>query len=216
MKDQGDEGSCTAHAGTENLEFLCRKYRKDHAILSPQFLYYKEREMDGTLPEDAGSYGRTAVKCLQQFGCCLLSADPYDSSKMNEPPTPEQLAAALPYRAGAYHSLGSVDEMKHCIASGYPFLIGFQVYKGFEEIEKDGLMPPPSGDPIGGHEVLVIGYDDAKGRVKVRNSWGADWGDHGNFWMRYEDLADRSRVISEAWIQHFGSPWKPTSAVPHS
>jgi len=213
VKDQGQEGSCTAHAGTENLEFLYRKIKNQSPVFSPQFLYYKEREFDKSLPGDQGSYGRTSVKCMQQFGCDLLSDDPYDVQKMDEPPTEEQLTQALNYKAGAYHALKDVNEMKCCLASGFTFLIGFSVSDNFEtDISSDGIMPAPSKNIIGGHEVLVIGYDDTKtdtksgrtGYFKVRNSWGPSWGSNGNFFMSYSDILG---VISEAWIQHFGKPW---------
>jgi C1A family cysteine protease len=211
VKDQKNEGSCTAHAGTSNLEFLYRKLKNQAPIFSPQFLYYKEREMDGSLPGDTGSMGRTSVKCLQQFGCALESTDPYDVQKMDEPPTEADLVEAAGYKAGAYHALTNLNEMKCCLVSGFPFLIGFSVSQNFESnIDSNGIMPAPSGGVLGGHEVLVIGYDDNKtdakskrtGYFKVRNSWGV-WGDHGNFYMSYEDIA----VISEMWIQHFGKPW---------
>lgn len=207
VKDQGQEGSCTAHAGTENLEFLYRKFKKQSPVFSPQFLYYQERKEDGDLDQgDAGSFGRTSVICMNKYGCCLLSTDPYDHSQMNTPPTDLQIQEALSYKAGAYHSLGSVDEMKCCLASGYAFLLGFDVYDNFESIGGDGNMPSPSGGILGGHEVLAIGYDDSRGSgaFKIRNSWGLGWGNGGNFFMAYSDMM---KVYSEAWIQHFGGPW---------
>lgn len=210
VKDQGQEGSCTAHAGSENLEYLFRKFKNQQPIFSPQFLYYVERQMDNDLPGDNGSYGRTSVKCMQTYGCCTLASDPYDPSQMDTAPTDAQLAEAKQYMAGAYHGLHSVDEMKQCIASGFPFLIGFTVTESFEQIGSDGVMPSPSGSVLGGHEVLVIGYDDNQngGSFRVRNSWGTGWGLTGDFFMAYAIMADWDNVIMEAWIQHFGHAWK--------
>lgn len=37
-----------------------------------------------------------------------------------------------------------------------------------------------------GHEVLIYGYDDAKQQLKIRNSWGPNVGDSGNWVMSYE------------------------------
>ena len=204
VKNQGQEGSCTAHAGTGNLEYLYRRFLDVKLVFSPQFLYYVERWFDNDLPGDNGSYGRTSVRCMNRFGCCLEETDPYDPSQMDTKPTDAQFAAATSFRGGAYHALSTVDEMKRCLASNYPFLLGFAVHQSFEEIGSDGIAPPPSGTIIGGHEVLVIGYDDTTSRFKVRNSWGAGWGASGNFFIGYGDLLD---VMDEAWIQHFGKPW---------
>ena len=211
VKDQGQEGSCTAHAGSENLEFLFRKYRLETPILSPQFLYYKERERDGTLDQgDCGSYGRTSVEVMQTAGCCTLASDPYNSATMNVPPTSAQMAEALKYLAGTYYGLYSVDGAKQCLASGYTFLIGFNVYENFEtDIGANGIMPVPNGGYLGGHEVLVIGYDDnfqdpisgRTGYFKIRNSWGSSWGANGDFHVAYSDFPS---IVIEAWVQHLG------------
>jgi C1A family cysteine protease len=109
--------------------------------------------------------------------------------------------------------------MKSCLVSGYVFVLGFAVYESFEghAVKHDGLMPVPDTEremSLGGHAVLVIGYDDAVrcpktnhvGAFKVRNSWGADWGDKGNFWMPYE-VAANHELVWDCWIQHLGRPW---------
>ena len=35
------------------------------------------------------------------------------------------------------------------------------------------------------HDVLLIGWDDAKGAWLLRNSWGTDWGENGYMWIAY-------------------------------
>ncbi len=43
-----------------------------------------------------------------------------------------------------------------------------------------------TGPSTGGHAMAVVGYDDAKQAFKVRNSWGADWGEAGYCWIGYD------------------------------
>lgn len=43
---------------------------------------------------------------------------------------------------------------------------------------------------IGGHAVLAVGYDNSTQHFIIRNSWGADWGDKGYFYMPYEYITD--------------------------
>ena len=61
VEDQGQLGSCTANALVGNLEFLERKAGHTVTNLSRLFIYYNERDMEGTVGEDAGA----ATKALQ-------------------------------------------------------------------------------------------------------------------------------------------------------
>jgi C1A family cysteine protease len=219
VKDQGDEGSCTAHAGTENFEFLYRKYKGESPIFSPAFLYYQERVLDGsTTFDDEGSTGRSSCKAMNQFGVCLESEWPYVAGQYSIPPTPGQLSDALAYRSGAYHFLTTVGDMKACIASGYCFMIGFAVYESFERIGSDGVMPVPDKvkeQVLGGHEVLCYGYSDARGMLSVLNSWGTSFGDGGTFYMPYSVAADKD-ILMDAAIQHLGPGWRAAPPAPVS
>ena len=42
----------------------------------------------------------------------------------------------------------------------------------------------------GPHNVVVVGYDDELygGALRIMNSYGADWGDNGFFWIKYDDF----------------------------
>ncbi len=84
--------------------------------------------------------------------------------------------------------------MKGCLFSGYPFVYGFTVYESFEseDVARTGNVPMPSPGErvVGGHAVLAVGYDDDEGMFICRNSWGAEWGDAGYFYMPYAYLLD--------------------------
>jgi len=211
VKDQKDLGACTAFAGTGMREFLARKYQEQAAVLSPLYLYYKERELDGDLMQgDTGSYGRTAVKALNQFGVCLETQDAYVYFNFQIEPTAEQATQALAWKSGTYHALQNVSDMRSCLASGYVFCLGFRVYSSFEGKWRDGVtMPVPDRSKeqvLGGHEVLAIGYSDERAAFKIRNSWGPSFADGGNFWMPYS-VAANPEIVNEAWIQHQGHAW---------
>jgi C1A family cysteine protease len=226
IKDQGNESSCTGHGSTSQMEFLQRKYNNNPVILSPAFIYYMERKMEGTLTDgDCGAQVRTSVKAMNQYGCCTLVQEPYSDQDYSTAPTADQLQAAMKYAGGAYHSIGVFADMKTCLASGYGFVLGMVVYESFEgdEIARTGLMPVPDvlrERQAGGHEVFAIDYDDTiecpgakyRGALIVQNSWGPEWGDGGMFKMPYEVAAD-ARVVNAAWMQHLGGKWIPKHAV---
>merc|ERR1712113_608188 len=93
-----------------------------------------------------------------------------------------------------------INDMKHCLFQGFPFVFGFWVYESFRNINSSGMMPmPSSGEYIaGGHAVCAVGYDDVREVLIVRNSWGRGWGDNGFFYMPYRFVTDRNDVF-DAW-----------------
>jgi len=216
VKDQGDEGSCVGHAGTENLEFLARRYpatfpfkHDTPPIFSAQDLYHQCLAFDGDPNDDNGTSGRTACKVMQSKGVCLESTYPYVAGQYAITPPPAADTEALLNRSGAYHFLATVGDIKSCIASGYCCMIGFTVYESFENIGSDGLMPSPnkaSEAVLGGHEVLCYGYNDSTQRISILNSWGPSFGDAGSFYMKYSDAADPD-IVMDVVIQHLSKPW---------
>jgi C1A family cysteine protease len=53
-------------------------------------------------------------------------------------------------------------------------------------------MPVHTEKEVGGHAVVAVGYDDVQGRFRIRNSWGASWGQGGYFTMPYQYLLDEN------------------------
>ena len=217
VRDQGEEGSCVGHGWAGFADWLFRKFGPHHFSLnlSPQFVYYKCREMEGTLPDDGGAQVRTGAKVFNQFGVCPEINDPYGPLTLNDAPTPLALSQALNYKGGAYHSLLALEDMKCCLASGYCFVDGIPVFESFETeavaVSGEIPMPQPSERQLGGHCTLTIGYDDnhknldgSLGAARKRNSWGSTWGLAGDFWLPYEYVR---QYANDAWILHLGKPW---------
>jgi C1A family cysteine protease len=209
VTDQGQEGSCTAHAGVRLLSWLYKKYRNQSFIFSPQFLYRAERIVEGDVGSDDGAQSRTVVACLHDTGCCLESTFPYRDDGWRTPTTQAMLREAQLYRIGAYHRVPTLDALKSILAGGYTAILGIEVYSSFESdaVASTGRVPVP--DPgkeqcLGGHEVFCHGYDDQSEVLLMTNSWGTGWGDAGHFTLPY----DYWPHIMDVWTAHFGPPWK--------
>lgn len=211
VADQGPEGSCFAFAGVGLREFLARSNphqpNEGSLLFSAEYLFYKVHELEGTLNQDCGGSLRTVMQVLNKHGVCLDSTEPYNIAGAWITPKPSADAEAQLYRGGAYHRLCTVDDMKSCLASGYVFVAGFNVKDSFmrDDWWENGTMPS-TGLTLGGHAVLFFGYDDDRQAFHVRNSWGPDWCQNGNFWFPYQQAADSS-VLWDAWIQHLGKAW---------
>ena len=202
VEDQGQLGSCTANALVGNLEFL--ELKAGHAVtdLSRLFIYYNERAMEGTISEDAGAAIRDGVKSLVNLGVCSEKSWAYNISKFAQKPPAPCYKEALKHRVLSYHRILSLQEMKQCLAEGFPFVFGFTVYESFESaaVAKTGKLnlPKPTEKNVGGHAICAVGYDDATQRLLIRNSWGADWGLKGYFTMPY-DYATNNNLADDFW-----------------
>jgi C1A family cysteine protease len=199
--DQGQLGSCTAFALTAAIAFI-------HGFVGSQlFLYYKERAIEHSVHSDAGAQIRDGVKVLAKYGLPPEDLWPYNGAPAEENPVfakrpPSKVyAAAKQELVSAYHRLSSVDDYLDCLAAGSPFVIGITVFSSFESaaVAANGIvpMPKPSEQQLGGHAICVVGYDQT-GFI-VRNSWGADWGQHGYFHIPTAYLA-AADLAGDAWV----------------
>lgn len=202
--NQGALGSCTANAIGAALEFLQKKEQLPQVFVpSRLFIYYNERAREGTIDTDSGGQIRDGIKSVATQGAPPEALWPYDPAMFAATPPASLYEVARQYLAIVYMRLtNAVDQLKGCLASGYPFVFGFVVYASFEgpRVEQTGQVGMPYlGEPIAGrHAVLAIGYDDDAQTFLVRNSWGPDWGMGGNFTLPYAYLTDAA-LATDFW-----------------
>ena len=201
--DQGQLGSCTANAIAGAIEFDLMKEKKKDFMPSRLFIYYNERDIEGTVDSDSGAQIRDGIKSIASQGDCPENEWSYDISKFTEKPSQKCYADALKHKAVQYQRITrTLNQMKGCLASGYPFVFGFTVYDSFEseEVAKTGQLNMPSAgeNVVGGHAVLAVGYDDTQNRFIVRNSWGSSWAMKGYFTMPYGYLLDQN-LSDDLW-----------------
>src|SRR5215471_20564192 len=194
--NQGQLGSCTANAIANAHRFDQMKQNKGQSFgPSRLFIYYNERDMEGTVGEDSGAMIRDGIKSIAQLGVCDEKEWPYAINKFTNKPSASCYTDALEHQALSYQRVTQTPtQMKGCLASGFPIVFGFTVYESFESdaVAKTGQvpMPKPNEKTLGGHAVLAVGYDEAAQRFIVRISWGKNWGIKGYFTMPYAYLTD--------------------------
>jgi C1A family cysteine protease len=207
IENQGGLGSCTANALAGALEFLMKKNQSPFKDMSRLFIYYNERVMIRTVNSDSGAMLRDGIKSLKKQGSCTEKKWPYVESKFTKKPTPACYKEAMNYQITSYQRLLTLDQMRACLAEGYPFVFGFAVYESFEQqsVAQTGeaQLPQPGERMLGGHAVLAVGYDDDSRRFMVRNSWGTGWGQQGYFTLPYEYLSDRN-LSEDFWTIRSG------------
>lgn len=195
VENQGQLGSCTANALAGALEFL--ELKEDYPLvdLSRLFIYYNERVIEHSVAHDSGAMLRDGIKTLAKQGVCAEKLWPYVFKQFAKRPPAACYTQAKQHTISSYQRLATTDEMRACLAAGFPFVFGFTVYESFESatVARSGTvnLPKQNESAIGGHAVCAVGYDDKAQRFIVRNSWGAAWGKKGYFTMPYAYLADR-------------------------
>lgn len=193
--DQGQLGSCTANAIGAAFEFTVKKEKGKNFAPSRLFIYYNERVIEHTVNSDSGAMIRDGIKSVHKQGVCPENMWPYDVNKFINKPLQSCYTYALKHQVTSYHRVTrTINQMKACLADGYPFVFGFSVYESFEgdEVAKTGkLNLPKKGEAqVGGHAVMAVGYIESSKRFIVRNSWGATWGMAGYFTMPYDYLLE--------------------------
>ncbi len=196
---QGDLGSCTAHSTAAQCWFIDKT---DPYEPSRLFMYYNTRVLEGTVKFDSGASIRNAVKSVVKYGFCRESDWPYDIGQFTKKPSPIAYDNARKQKAIRYMRIAqNARSIKAALAQGYPVNFGFMVYQSFDNVNVSGMMSMPNRKErsVGGHAVLMVGYNDDMKCYIVRNSWGVEWGDKGYFYMPY-DYAHNPRLASDFWV----------------
>lgn len=203
IADQRPLASCSAHAIGAMFAFVAAKEGRPPVVPSRLFIYYNERQMEGTTATDSGAKIRDGIKTIAKLGVCQEALWPYDTAQFAQQPPQPCYADALNNQAIEYLRIGGgLPELKACLAAGYPFVFGMSIYTNFftPETERTGAgpMPGPADTLMGGHAVTAVGYDDATQTFLLRNSTGTQWGMKGYFTLPYAFLESR-HLAADFW-----------------
>ena len=192
IEQQESLGSCTANALAGNIEYLDNLPDSTYTDVSRLFIYYNERELEGTEDYDAGASLRDGIKTLKKTGYCWERTWPYKIDLFDQKPPLRCYNEAKNHRIQSYYRIHNLQEMLICLSQGYPFVFGFTVYESFETpvVARTGVanMPKKRERVLGGHAVMAVGYNQKDKRFLVRNSWGEKWGKGGYFTLPFEYL----------------------------
>jgi C1A family cysteine protease len=196
--DQLAVGSCTANSIAGAIKYLSVIHKIPLLGINPSrlFIYYNERELEGTVNVDTGAYLKDGIKTVNKTGYCKEETWKYITGNWATKPTENCYKEAENNKISAYYAIGKrnlVTDLKTALSNGFTVVFGFQVLENINSITKTKcILKKPklfqSKKVIGGHAVLMVGYDTDKKLFKVQNSWGEDWGQNGYFYMTEDYL----------------------------
>lgn len=203
--DQGRLGSCTANATSNALRYCLKKEKEVEFEPSRLYMYYYTRLMEGNPTEDTGCTIRDAMKEVHTYGVCKEVTWPYNISKFAMRPSNKATREAKLHTGVKYLAVRqNLNSIKQVLANGLPIVFGVDVYESFqsEEAFRTGNIPMPDTyreELLGGHAILMMGYDDEKRLFYFENSWGKAVGLDGYFTIPYDYVLD-STLASDFWV----------------
>lgn len=204
--NQGQQSSCVAWATAYALRSYQAHVRSRASLVtgdggidstrvfSPAFVYNQINN-----GRDAGSLFSDALQLMQTRGVAPLRYMPYSQTDYTTMPSDAALNVAANYKIAFWKQINVNEpvELKSQLNAGYPVIIGAMIDEGFEDAGKGFVWSQIKGKQLGGHAMLVVGYDDDRNAFRVLNSWGKGWGDAGYYWLDYSLFP---RVVSEAFV----------------
>lgn len=189
IKNQGQCGSCWAFSSTGSLE-------GQNFIKNKELVSFSEQELVDC-SKDEGNEGCNgglmdyAFTYVESNGICKEADYPY---KGVDGTCKKTCTAALPTITG-YKDVKSEDDLETAVSNVGPVSVAvdanlkWQLYHG--GIMSKTLCNPSQLD----HGVLAVGYDKKDNYWKVKNSWGASWGEKG--YIRLEKGVDTCGIAQQ-------------------
>ena len=164
-------------------EYLTKRANGRNTDVSRLFSYYNARVKDQQTEQvtDTGCTMTSAIEALEEFGTCLESIWPYELGRVNTRPNNQAYNEAKQHKITEALRIDiNLQEMKACLAQGFPFAFGLRLFSTFDQGRQTGVVPMPSyadrsRQSHGSHALLAVGYSDQSQAFIVRNSWGATW-----------------------------------------
>ncbi len=202
---QGRQNSCVAWVSAYALKTYQEKLEQRYELMSsgqpdmkrifsPAFVYNQINQ-----GRDSGATLVDALNLLSDRGALSWSEMPYDVDNFTRRPSPKQLKSAQRYRIAYWRKVNVADaqELKAQLHAGYPIMIGAVIDESLFKLKAGRTWERSSGKSLGGHALIVVGYDEHRKAFKVMNSWGSRWADRGFGWISYRQFA---RVVREGYV----------------
>lgn len=202
---QGHQNACVAWVSAYAVKTYQEKLEQRHLLIrqgqpqwqhifSPAFSYNQINQ-----GRDGGATLVDALNLLSAKGALPWAEMPYDPDNYTRQPSAAQRGQARHYRIAYWRQVNVADpqELKAQLHAGYPVMVGALIDEGLWQLKKQQRWHKARGKSLGGHALVVVGYDEQRQAFKIMNSWGTDWADGGFGWIDYRHFR---RVAREGYV----------------
>lgn len=181
VRNQGGCGSCWIFAAVAALESIYKIQRQVDVDLSEQQILSCVSGGWGC----GGGWMDYAYTHFRDYGSILEAYMPYAAND-GVPCTEGQYPVYA--TCNSWTAIpNNVSAIKTAVMTA-PVAVAFFVYDNFNWYDQ-GCYDHADDSAGVNHAVLIVGWDDnmcgGQGAWRVKNSWGANWGDDGYFWIKY-------------------------------
>lgn len=180
VKNQGNCGSCWAFAAVGLLESMVLKNDGIEVDLS-------EQHMVSCNPWDWGcNGGYWPQDMLINPGSPLESCFPYTATD-----APCKSTCPYPYSIQSWsfvtedYVVPDTELIKQAIYTYGAVQAGVYVDNFFQAYTSGVLNRCKKNATWTNHAIILVGWDDALGAWRLKNSWGTGWGESGYMWIKY-------------------------------
>jgi C1A family cysteine protease len=214
VDDQGQYGSCTAHAMRYAWRLWKNRLNANQVppLPSRTFWYAQSRiRIRENLKFDRGSTNQATVWVLANQGMVTEAVWPYSRENIYRAPFSavvnsagsEKCKIPISFRFFA-NPATTLNNLRTALAQGRSIIIAVLVYSSFMQSTtlRTGKIPLPNPRRerlLGGHAITLTGYDFNRAVFTFRNSWGTKVGMNGSFEIPFAYIANPS-LTGDAWI----------------
>lgn len=209
VSDQGQEGTCITFSTVDAINYYLKSDISKQCLLS-RILDLGSDLWDGAFFASQVYSPLTAFGAILEKDCKYKYPDRLVKISENEYKNKiDYLTSKRLFDIGyTYYKQNDLNALKSSILGRKLVLVSFLLnpqnlegVRGYSFLKKDGKYStgglyacwqytrPYSyncGGFRAGHAVIVIGFDDRQKLLKIRNSWGTQFGEDGDFYMTYE------------------------------